>query len=631
VHRASDGGFLRRIARRPPALVAMTFLVGLVFAVVAAGPIAPYDPLSQDLHHVFAGPSGQHLLGTDNLGRDILSRLLYGGRVSLLGVLEALATVLIVGVPAGMIAGYRGGWFDAIAVRITDVLLAIPSIVILLVVLSIFSQNEAAAMITLGLLGAPGVLRVVRGASMAVRPELFVTAARVSGLSHQQVVRRHVLPRVIGPIIVQASLFAGVALLTETGLGFLGLGVQEPEPSWGGMVAEASTVMSQDAWLLVPSGAAIGLTVLALGLLGDAVRDTTAEKTSQRPTQHKRTSHALRPAQPTTPMKLSAVLSVRGLSIAFPGSPGNTTVIQDVSFEIQPGETVGLVGESGCGKTVTALAILGLLAKGGTITSGSCTLLGQELIGMRNRDYQRIRGRQIGLISQDAVASLDPNYTVGTQIAQVVRRHQQVSRATARTRVIELLERVKMPDPAQVARKYPHELSGGMAQRVSIAAALAGNPRLLIADEPTTALDVTVQAEILDLLRDLQQGTAMAILLVTHDWGVVADLCQRVVVMYAGQVVESTSVAAMLARPLHPYTDGLLRANPHLAHVGADLPSIPGIVPAPAEWPTGCHFHPRCPYTTPECIARPVMLDEPHPGRLTRCLHHDQLRVGAAR
>jgi peptide/nickel transport system permease protein len=616
------------------------FLLLVVVAVLAAGLLAPYGPLDQDLHHVFALPSGRHWLGTDNLGRDVLSRLLYGGRVSLVGVTEALLTVLIVGVPAGLIAGYRGGRLDAVVVRLTDIVLAIPVIIILLVVLAIFPQNETAAMITLGFLGAPSIMRVVRGAAISVRPELYVAAARTAGLTQTQIVRRHVLPRVAGPLIVQASLFAGAVLVTETGLGFLGLGVQDPDPSWGNMVANASNVISQHPWLLLPPGGLIGLTVLALGLLGDGVRDATGGRTPP-PRRHRRRG-AAPPVNPgaafagqddtddDSPIEAS-LLSVQNLSIRFDTEHGPTTVVSNVSFALQRGETLGLVGESGCGKTATASAILGLLPDSGTVSSGRCLFDGTDLLTLSPRSYRKILGSRIALISQEPVASLDPNYTAGNQIAQVLRLHCDLSRRAARSRTLELLDRVNLPDPAAVAACYPHELSGGMAQRVSIAAALAGEPKLLIADEPTTALDVTVQADILDLLRDLQQETGMAILLVTHDWGVIADMCHRAAVMYAGEIVEYTTVPRMLAQPLHPYTDGLLRSNPDRVAVGDHLPAIGGTVPAPADWPIGCHFQARCTHATTACRQGPIPLEQPQPGRQTRCLHHDELLTGAGR
>ncbi|MFF1877090.1 dipeptide/oligopeptide/nickel ABC transporter permease/ATP-binding protein [Leifsonia sp. NPDC058230] len=628
-------GLVRRLKRRPLGIVALAFLLLVVIAVIFAPLIAPYGPLQQDLKDVLSLPSPEHLLGGDTLGRDILSRLLYGGRVSLMAVVYAVGTLLVISVPTGLAAGYLGGAFDRVVMTITDILLAIPHIIMLLVVLAIFSNDEVVAMIALGILGSPGVIRIVRSAAIAVRPELYVTAARVGGLSTPRILTRHILPRVSGPIIVQASLFAGVALLTETGLGFLGLGVQDPQPSWGNMVGLAATTLSQDPWMLVPPGVLIGLCVLAFGLLGDAVRDVSGVRGSRlrRKSRNSRTTPARAAAAATPGTATTALhsdvapdlLEVENLTVAFPDGSGEITVVDGVSFTLRAGESLGLVGESGCGKSVTAWAILGLLTGGGRIIGGSCRLDGKELIGSDAGEYRRIRGSQIAVISQEAIASLDPNYTVGNQIAQVVRLNRKLGRAAIKARVLELLSLVDLPDPAGVAGKYPWELSGGMAQRVSIAAALAGEPRLLIADEPTTALDVTVQAEILDLLRRLQSEEHLAILMVTHDWGVVADLCQQAAVMYAGQIVEYARVDEMIARPLNPYTDGLLRSDPHRVEVGDELPSIAGTVPAPADWPRGCRFAPRCPLATAACREEAIPMVDSGDGRLSRCIRVEEL------
>jgi peptide/nickel transport system permease protein len=244
---------------------------------------------------------------------------------------------------------------------------------------------------------------------------------------------------------------------------------------------------------------------------------------------------------------------------------------------------------------------------------------------MSERRLERLRGKQIALISQEPMASLNPVFRVGWQLAESLRRHQSLSRRAARVEAVELLRRVQLPDPEVVARRYPHELSGGMAQRVAIARALAGKPRLLIADEPTTALDVTVQAEILELLRGLQREHGMAILLITHNWGVVADICDRAVVMYSGQVVERGDLMPIFRNPLHPYTEALLESNPHYVLEEEALPTIPGAVPRPGDWPDGCHFHPRCRYVTSACRAAAIPLVHPVSDRETRCINYNQL------
>jgi peptide/nickel transport system permease protein len=628
-------GLTRRVMRRPAA-VASTAWLGLVLVTAVGAPLfAPHGPLDQDLNHVLAGPSSGHLLGTDELGRDILSRLLYGGQSTLLGVVEALLVYLVLGVAFGLAAGYLGGWVDWVVTRTAELMFALPGIIIVLVLLSVFPGNLSAAMITFGVLGAPGLIRLLRAQTLSVREELYVAAARVSGLSRPQILRRHVLPRMTSMVIVQAALFAAIVVTIQAGLGFLGFGVQPPDPSWGGLVADASNVIDTDPWMLVPAGVPLVLTVIALGLLGDAIRDAAIENWSRstmaapaagavaRPTAAADTDDADLPAADGA----AALLSVRGLSVEIGGTP----VVQNVSFDLMPGQTLGLVGESGCGKSVTALGILGLVPGGGRISGGRCLFEGRDLAALSPAELTAVRGSGIAFVSQEPMVALDPTFTVSAQLAEAVRRHRNLPRRAARARVLELLDLVNIPDPAAVARRYPHQLSGGMAQRVAIALALAGDPRLLIADEPTTALDVTVQAEILALLRTLQVETGMSVLIVTHDWGVVADLCRRAVVMYAGQVVEYADVDAMFGRPYHPYTQGLLAANPHLAAEGGPLPAIPGTVPAPRDWPSGCRFGRRCAYATEECSAGPVALTRPQADRLSRCLHTEQLVLEGSR
>jgi peptide/nickel transport system permease protein len=544
----------------------------------------------------------------------------------MLGVAEALLVVLVIAIPLGLAAGYHGGWFDRSTGWLTDLTFSMPGIAIVLVVLSVFRHSMLAAMITLGVLGAPALARIIRSAALPVREELYITAAQASGLSSSYIISRHVLPRVAGPIIVLMSLYAAAALLAQTGLAYLGMIVMVPAPSWGGMVGDGIGVILQQPWLIWPPGVVMTLTVLAFGLLGDAARDATAEGWSAAPVRRtKRRRLAVTEATPKTLHAMDALLAVDGLSIAFAGASGLVKVAEEVTFEIGAGETIGLVGESGCGKTVTAMSILGLLPGNGEVVGGRIMFAGSDLARLPESQLRKIRGKEIGLVSQEPMVSLNPAFRVGWQLALSVRMHHGVSRREADARAIELLRRVHLPDPELVARRFPHELSGGMAQRVAIARALAGDPRLLIADEPTTALDVTVQAEILELLRELRQEREMSILLVTHDWGVIADLCDRAIVMYAGQVVEQAALTPIFREPLHPYTEALLASNPHHAEATTRLPTIPGGVPRPGTWPAGCHFQPRCTYATVACREQAIPLERPRTRRETRCIHHELL------
>ena len=624
--RTASSHFLIRAVKRPAGIVSLGWLLLVIGGCLLASWVAPYDPLTQDLGQAYAGPSGAHWLGADQLGRDILSRLLHGGRTSLSVTAIAVVVYLVLGVLLGVVAGYLGGWADRALMRIADLFQAMPAIIVLLVVLGIYSHNEIAAMIALGALASAGLARVVRVATQSVRSEAFVASAQVSGLGRTTIVRRHILPQVAGPVIVLASILASSALLVETALNFLGLGVQPPAPSWGGLIGDASQAIYRQPWMLVPSGAIVIATAVALGVLGDVVRDASADRSAAGALSWRRMRTAVRPTQAapqgTSSRKadLAALLTVRGLRVTLPSPAGRVTIVDDFDIDVRPGEIVGLVGESGCGKTMAISAIMRLLPAGGELGAEEIRLGDIDLLGLSEKQMGAVRGRRIGMISQEPIGSLDPAYTVAAQLTECIRNRHDMSRAQAGRRALELLESVGLPDPATVLAKYPHELSGGMAQRVSIARALAGEPDLLIADEPTTALDVTVQAGILDLLRELCRERGMALIIVTHDWGVVADLCSRAIVMYAGQAIERAGVAELFAGPRHPYTAALLAAEPRGHARDSRLPAIPGSVAAPGSWPVGCRFAARCERASADCSAAPVELVLTA-GAEFRCLH----------
>lgn len=328
----------------------------------------------------------------------------------------------------------------------------------------------------------------------------------------------------------------------------------------------------------------------------------------------------------------ASLLSVRGLTVEFATEHGWATVVQDVSFDLAPNGRLGLVGESGSGKSVTALSILRLIpSPPGRITAGQIFFEGRDLLTLPNKEMRRIRGNDIGMVFQEPMSSLNPAFTVGEQIAEAVRHHRDVKRAEAWERAVEVLDLVRIPSARQRAKDYPHQFSGGMAQRVMLAMALSCEPTLLIADEPTTALDVTIQARVLELLREMQERFQMAVLLVTHDFGIVADFCGEALVMYAGQLVEKAPTEAIFDRPRHPYTEGLLASMPQSAHETADglMWSIPGTVPLPLSMPNGCRFHPRCPYTTrPDCTTEPIPLQVLEDGRsAVRCCRASELEL----
>ncbi len=641
--------FVRRFLRKPLGVASLAYLVIISVLCSLASFVAPYGALQQDLFNTAAGPSSAHWLGTDALGRDILSRMLFGGQITLLGVLVTILTIVVLSIPVGLAAGYLGGAVDRWVGNVTDLLLSVPNIIIVLAVTAIFLENLYAAMITFGIVGSAGVIRVIRSAVLLVREELYVAAARTAGVKEWKIVVRHVLPRVAGPIIVQASIWGGIALGVETGLSFLGVGVAAPAPSWGGAIYDASQLVYQDAFMLVPTGGVVFFTILAFAFLGDAVRDATFEGWSagarQKAMRRRRwgrrklsadsssadqggLAEAVDP-QPAL-VDRDAILTVSHLSVIFESFDRVFKVVDDVSFTLHAGEVLGIVGESGSGKSVTALSILGILPPALKVSDGSIVMDGVDLKGLSEKQMAAHRGSDIAIVFQEPMSCLDPSFSVGSQVAEVVRRHEGLSRRAAKARVIELFEQVRLPGAATIAKRFPHELSGGMAQRVCIALALAGRPKVLVADEPTTALDVTVQSEILGLLRTLQAETGMSILLVTHDWGVVADLCDRAVVMYAGHIVEQATVEQLFLRPNHPYTRGLQLCNPALVGEEEKLPSIPGSVPAPHNWPSGCRFFDRCSFATPECATTEVRLSRGDNDRLVRCLHWSDVSALAA-
>ncbi|MFD5750452.1 dipeptide/oligopeptide/nickel ABC transporter permease/ATP-binding protein [Streptomyces sp. NPDC127033] len=549
---------LRRTLRDPVAVVCLVILGLVVAASLAAPLLTPYSPDHSTMADTLAPLSGAHPLGGDGVGRDVLARLLYGGRTSLLGGTLAALVAFAVGGPLGLVSGFYRGWFDAVAGWAVNVVMAVPAIIVMLVVMAAVSQDLNVAMTVLGVIMAPMVFRLIRASVVAVREELYVDAARVSGLGDPRIMRRHVLPVVIAPSVIQATQLFAVAIGIQAGLSFLGLG-KASQASWGAMLADGFTNVYNAPELLVWPGLAMSLTILAASLLGNAVRDalgTGERRVTGRPgTVARRTGAAA--AEPVQ----DRLLTVTGLRVGYPTPGGVKTVVDGVSLTVERGEVLGLVGESGSGKSQTAFSVLGLLPYEAQVSADHLSFDGGELLGLDTAALNALRGRGIGYIPQEPMSNLDPCFRIGSQLAEPMRRHLGLSRAEARTKALALLERVGIPDPERVYRSYPHQISGGMAQRVLIAGAVSCDPRLLIADEPTTALDVTVQAEVLDLMRSLQREGEMGMILVTHDFGVVADICDRVAVMRSGRIVETAPVRQIFAAPEHPYTRKLLEST----------------------------------------------------------------------
>ncbi len=635
--------FLRAFLQHRPAVISAGYLALLVVVALFGLYLVPHDPLVIDLTRTFEGPSWEHWLGTDHLGRSTLARIVAATAVALKAASLGVGIALGLGAPLGLLSGYFGGGWDRIAMRIVEAIIALPALLVAIAILAILGPSLTNAMIALGIANATAFFRLMRGTALEVREAVYVDAARVSGAATARILLRHVLPNVTGPLTVQTTLTFAYVLLAEAGLSYIGLGVQPPEASWGVMLATAQNYLHQHPFMVAPPGLMIVFSVLAFNLVGDGLRDALS-RVEAHPAEgrRKRASPVAPPAapQPGRDADVAPLLSISDLEVRFPAPRGgDLTVVSGVGFEMQAGRTVGLVGESGCGKSVTAMAVMGLLGETGRIAAGSIRFDGRELVGMPPAELNRIRGDAIGMIFQEPGASLNPAFTVKHQIAEALRVHEGMTRRQAGARAIELLEHVGIPGAAQRADDYPHQFSGGMAQRAMIAMALACSPKLLIADEPTTALDVTIQAQVLDLLTALQEEHGMAILLITHDLGVIADMCEEALVMYAGMIVEQGPVGPLLSTPAHPYTNGLLSSMPQsgprrepsagepegLAPRKRALPQIPGRVPPAWAWPEGCRFHPRCPHAGPACEAGDIPLRPVAPERAARCVRLDEI------
>ncbi|MFE0700588.1 dipeptide/oligopeptide/nickel ABC transporter permease/ATP-binding protein [Streptomyces sp. NPDC058872] len=586
------------LLRNPLGFASVLILALAVLSAVLAPWLAPYAAHTGDIAHALEAPSGQHPLGTDTSGGDVLSNLLYAGRYSLSGAALTLGVSSVIGISAGLVGGYFRGWFDATADWAFGLLMALPGMIVLLAARAVIGPGLWSSMTIIGVLITPVFYRVVRSAVLRVREELYVDAARVAGLTDARIIRRHILTVVRTPVIIQGAMVAGAAVALQAGLEFVGLG--DPNiVTWGTMLSDGFRNIYTAPLLMLWPSTVIGLVCVACVLLANALRDTlesgsgtragtgaTAEDTATSPAADEPA-----PTLHTGPaVKTEDVLRATDLRVGYALPQGGMAeVVRGVGLSVRRGEIHGLVGESGSGKTQTAFAILGVLSDGGHVTAGSILYEGTELAGASEKTLAALRGRRIAYIPQEPMANLDPSFTIGEQLTEPLRLHLGMSRTQARTRALELLARVGLDDPARVFASHPHQISGGMAQRVLIAGAVSCGPDLLIADEPTTALDVTIQAEVLDLLRDLRDEHDMAILLVTHNFGVVADLCDTVSVMKAGRIIETGPVRAIFHEPARPYTRSLLAAildgGPARKPWSASAPSTdaPTTEPAPAE------------------------------------------------
>ena len=569
---------------------ALLFLLALLAPVVLGGhaaTIRPADALQ---------PAGSvHWLGTDELGRDVLFRVLVAARLSLGISLFATLLGAAVGILVGALPSVTGRSVGRLIAAAIDLALAFPALLLALFVAAVVGAGRQSAVLAIALALAPVFARLTYTLAASLGDADHVAAARLLGVRGPRLLMRHIVPNIGGPLLVTAVIGVSSGLLVLSGLSFLGLGVQAPAYDWGVLLSQGlNRIYVSPATSLAPA-AAIVITGVMLAVIGEALAILTGVR-----------ANPLAPAPPvlhaveeTTSEPGGALLTVRGLTIAF----GGAEAVRGVSFVLRPGERVGLVGESGSGKTLTALAAAGLPVAGATLAASAVSFLGRSL-GPDGGDTEmrRFFGTRMAFVFQDPLGSFNPVLRMGDQLAEVAEEHLNMPRRDALARAADRLQVVGLSEPEQRLADYPHQFSGGMLQRSMIGLGLMAQPHLLIADEPTTALDVTVQKRVLDLIDDVCGSTGAGLLLISHDLAVVARSCERVLVMYSGRIVEDLAADALVAGPAHPYSRALrdsvidFESNPT-----QPLPTIPGAPPSPGTPVSGCAFAARCPRAVESC------------------------------
>jgi peptide/nickel transport system permease protein len=638
--------FLRR-ALHSPLGISSGILLALILLLAVFAPVLWSAKASAiDVVNLLQGPSARHWLGTNDLGQDVFYRILVATRLSVGLALAATAIGVGSGLVLGtapLIVGRRAG--QAIT-SVINVAVAFPALLLALFFAVIFGIGAEGALLAIGLASAPAFARLVRTLSASVAGLDYIAAARISGVSRTRLLTRHVLPNIGEPLIVNATIAAGDALLSFAGLSFLGLGVQAPSYDWGQLLNDGLQGIYTRPAAAVAPGVAVVLAGLAFNLFGEALavglgvssprigrlRSALAAAAAK--------SNATAGPEPSSRTEApDCVLRVSNLEVSF---PGGVHPVRGVSFTLNRGEAVGVVGESGSGKSLTALAVSRLLEDPADVSAGRLELLGQDLLGreprgtagvMSGREMRRFLGTRAGLVFQDPMTSFNPVKRVGAQLAEVATEHHGLTRRQAGERAVDRLRAVRIPRPEHRARQFPHELSGGMRQRAMIGMAVMGEPALVIADEPTTALDVTVQRQVLRLLKSIQAGAdgsaAMALLFISHDITVVGQVCDRVLVMYAGKIVENLPTADLADHARHPYTRALLAAVPSM-ETPRELPLavIPGRPADPADLPAGCAFAARCEFADAKCRQADPGLVPDDAGREVACWHVDRVLAG---
>jgi oligopeptide/dipeptide ABC transporter ATP-binding protein len=589
-----------------------------------------------DFLHVREGPSWDHPLGTDPLGRDIFAQLMVATRLSLGLALGAAGIALVLGVTIGSAAALVRPRFRPIPLRVIDTMLSFPALLTAIFVTVIIGRGGAGAMIGAGIAFSFSLARVSSTLALAVGGRDYISAARVLGVPTPRLFLRYVLPGIAEPLIVATSVIVTASIITVSALSFLGLGVQAPAFDWGGMlITGIRSIYVTPAAALGPA-AAIAISAIAFGFTGEAIARAMNPRLWTQSTEKSRgprdsgvvTERSTPDAPPVrvgstgelgTRDQPDLALDVRDLVVTFPTTRGPVEVVKGVSMAVPVGEVVGIVGESGSGKTMTALAIAQLTPYPGRVT-GRIEMFGENAFTLPRRRLNRLLGTKLAVIFQDPMSSLNPALRIGTQLTQGVRVHRKLSKKEATRLAISALTEVHIPGAERQLSRFPHEFSGGMRQRAMIAMGLMKEPALLLADEPTTALDVTVQAQVMELLSEVNRTHRTAVILISHNLALVNQNCHRVLVMYAGRIVEDMDAGQLGTNPLHPYTQALLRALPDIGRSRSDLlASIPGEVPDIASPPPGCAFHPRCPLALERCTHElPALLRRPD-GRRVAC------------
>ncbi len=616
---------LRLILRNRLAALGAVILA-LVVLVCILAPLLPIaDPdLTDPANRLIPPFTDGYLLGTDHLGRDLLSRLIWGTQLSLAVGISAALLAALIGSTIGILAGFLGGRTDSLVMRGVDMLMAFPYILLALAIVAVLGPGLLNALIAVAVVNIPFFARNIRGVTLSIAHREFVDAARLAGMSRSTIILSEILPNVLPVIVIAMSTTVGWMILETAGLSFLGLGSQPPQADLGSMLGEGRKVLINAPHASIVPGVMIFLIVMSVNLLGDGIRDALDPRLRSGALSRPQAVTRIERQQTPPARESRALLSVQDLETQFQVGPRTYRAVGGVSFEVEAGECLGIIGESGSGKSVTALSLLGLVASPpGVITGGAVRFDGTDSLAMPREALRRLRGGRVAYIFQDPLSTLHPLIRVGDQLVEAIRAHRPISRQQAWSEAVALLTQVRIPNAEARARSYPHELSGGMRQRVGIALALVNDPDLIIADEPTTALDVTVQAQVLALLDSLRRERGLALVFITHDFGVVAQLCDRVAVMYAGRIVESGSTDAVLQSPRHPYTRRLIACVPELGGGRRQLSAIPGLPPPVDALPEGCAFAPRCEKAQFVCKTGQIALTVSN-GRAQRCLFPEE-------